>query len=221
MKKTAIILGATGLTGNLLLKNLLSDNTYSHIKLFSRQKCGIENNKLTEYIGNIIDLEKFAKDFTAHEVFCCVGTTKAKSKDKEQYRAIDFGIPAKAAQLAKENNISFFAVISAIGANSQSRIFYNRTKGEMQDAVLQQNIPHTFILQPSLIEGKRNESRLVEDLGNQLFKFTNLFLVGYLKKYRSIKAQTIANALWKLPQIIAEQKIDVVINSEMIKQLAR
>lgn len=214
--KTAIILGATGATGGLLLQHLIADNSYINIKLFLRKSTGVKHAKVQEFVGNIVDLEQFKSDFTADEVFCCIGTTKAKTKDQEQYKAIDFGIPAKAAKLAKQNNIPFFAVISAMGANAKSSIFYNKTKGEMENAVLAQNVEHTYILRPSLIKAKRNEKRLGEDLGNAVFSVLNYLMIGSLKKYRTIKAESIAYALWQLPKKKLSKNI---ILSDEIKEI--
>jgi len=89
MGKTAIILGATGLTGGLVLDKLLSDERYSTIKVFSRKSIKNNNPKIVEYIGDLFELEKFKKDFTADEVFCCIGTTAKKTPDKSIYRKID------------------------------------------------------------------------------------------------------------------------------------
>ena len=105
-------------------------------------------------------------------MYCCIGTTSAKTKDRTVYKAIDFGIPFAAAKLAKQNNISTYLVVSAMGANSKSKIFYNRTKGDMEQAVLSQKIPNTYILRPSLILGERNEKRFGESLGAVLLKLT-------------------------------------------------
>ena len=194
-QKTAILLGATGLTGNLLLQLLLEDNRYKKIKLFSRSTSGVVHPKVEEYLGDLIHLETFKNDFKADEVFCCIGTTKSKTPDKELYKKIDFGIPTKAAQLCKENGIETLIIISALGANSKSNIFYNRTKGEMEDAVLQLQIPKTHILQPSLIGGKREEKRIGEWIFKQLMKVANLVMAGPLKKYKSIHPKDIAKAM--------------------------
>ena len=105
MGKTAIILGASGLTGSLVLKKLLADDRYETIKLFSRKKIGITNSKLIEKVGNLLELENFKEDLVADEVYCCIGTTAKKTPNKELYKDIDFGIPTKAAQLSQINNI--------------------------------------------------------------------------------------------------------------------
>ncbi len=123
MKKTAIILGATGLTGSLLLEKLINDSRYDTIKIFARKSVNNSSPKVKEFIANIINLDDLKPDFTGDEVYCCIGTTTKKTPDKNLYRDIDYGIPTKSAQLCKENNISTLVVISALGADPQSTIF--------------------------------------------------------------------------------------------------
>ena len=195
--KTAIVLGATGLTGGKLLQLLLEDDRYRRIKVLSRSSVGFHHPKIQEYLGDLTNLKGFSEDFKADEIFCCIGTTKSKTPDKEVYKNIDYGIPVNAAHLCKQNGIDTFIVISALGANSESTIFYNRVKGEMEEAILRMGIAKTHILQPSLIGGKRKEKRIGEWLFKQIMKIANLALVGSLEKYRSIEPETIAKAmLW-------------------------
>ena len=193
--KTAIILGATGLTGGKLLELLLNDPNYAKIKLFSRSSVGISDPKIKEYLGDMFNLNDFKDQFTGDEVYCCIGTTKSKTPNKEFYRKIDFGIPRSAALLARENGIKTFIVISALGANAKSAIFYNRIKGQMEEAVLQAQIPKTHILQPSLIGGKRQERRIGEWIFKQLMKVAKLVMAGPLKKYKTIHPSSIAKAM--------------------------
>jgi uncharacterized protein YbjT (DUF2867 family) len=195
MPKTAILLGASGATGGELLQLLLADSRYSKVKLFLRSSLSINNPKIEEHIINMFELENHAAHFTGDQVFCCIGTTKAKTPDTDTYRKIDFGIPAAAAKLAKANGITTFIVVSAIGANKDSGIFYNRTKGEMQEAVLAQYIPNTYILQPSLIVANRKETRLAEKIAIVFMKLLNPLLWGGAAKYKSINAASIAKAM--------------------------
>ncbi|GGW24915.1 nucleoside-diphosphate sugar epimerase [Arenibacter certesii] len=215
--KTAIILGATGLTGGILLRTLLEDDRYGKIKLFSRSTIGFSHQKLEEYLGDLRNLEQFKMDFNADEVFCCIGTTKAKTPDSEKYREIDVGIPVSAGKLCKLNNINTYIVISALGANPKSRASYNRLKGEMENAVLALGIPKTHFLRPSLIAGKRAEQRLGEGLANQFMKVLNFVFVGPLDKYKSIKPETIASAMVWLAN---KQYNEVYIESDQIRKLA-
>ncbi len=208
MSKTAIILGATGLTGSILLKMLIEDIRYHKIKLFSRKSCGITHPKIEEHLIDMLQLRDQAEKFTADEVFCCIGTTNAKTPNKELYHQIDYGIPVNAARLCKTNTINTLIIVSALGADSESRIFYNRTKGEMEKAVLEFDISKTHILQPSLIAGKRNEKRFGEYFFKIVMKIMNPLFLGPLKKYRSIHPETIVSAMiWLANHEFNEQKI--------------
>ncbi|MCH9661189.1 MAG: NAD(P)H-binding protein [Bacteroidetes bacterium] len=192
MKKTAIILGATGLTGGLLLETLLKDDDFGKVKLFSRRSTTNVDEKIEEHIVDLFLLEEHAEVFTADVVFCCIGTTKAHTPDKEVYRKIDYGIPVSAAKLAKKNGVDSFVVISAMGARIESTVFYNKTKGEMERDVLAQEMPNTYILQPSLIGGVRKERRM----GESLAKFF-MSVFGFLipKEYKTIPPETIVKAM--------------------------
>jgi len=216
MKKTAIVLGATGLTGGLLLQKLIEDERYEKIKLFSRSNIDDLPSKVSQFLGNLLELENFNKDFTADEVFCCIGTTAKKTPDKKVYKAIDYGIPVAAAKLSKKNGIKTFLVVSALGANANSSIFYNKTKGEMERDVLVENIKNTYILQPSIIEGNRKEQRLGEKIGLALFKFFQPLFFGKLKKYKITKAEHIAQAMIKLANSNSSEKIITSINHKLV-----
>ncbi|MCG2459344.1 nucleoside-diphosphate sugar epimerase [Flavobacteriaceae bacterium F89] len=215
--KTAIILGATGLTGGCLLRHLLDDDRYEKIKLFSRSEVGFTHPKMEEYLVDFLALQSDKLDFTGDEVYCCIGTTKAKTKNKGLYRKIDLGIPVSAAKLARENDIKVFMVISALGANPQSNIFYNRIKGEMEEEVLQVGIPRTYILRPSLIAGKREEARIGEWIFKQLMRVANYIMIGPLDKYKSIHPEKIAKCMVWLSNHEYARK---VIESDEIKKIA-
>lgn len=219
MKKTALILGATGLTGSILLEKLIKDDRYEAIKLFSRKKIEGLPSKVSQYVGSLFELENFKTEFTGDEVYCCIGTTIKKTPDKEIYKKIDYGIPVAAAQLSKTNHINTFLVVSAIGANTRSRFFYNKTKGEMERDVLAQSIPLTYILQPSIIVGNRKENRIGEKIGLAIFKLFNPLMIGKLKKYRMIEAETIAQAMVNLANLnlLSTQ----IITSDYIKDFSK
>jgi uncharacterized protein YbjT (DUF2867 family) len=215
--KTAIILGVTGLTGGLLLNELLEDQRYSRIKAFSRSSTGIEHPKYEEHLGDLLDLSQFSSKFTADEVYCCIGTTKSKTPDKDKYRKIDHGIPLEAARLCVKNKIDTFVVMSSLGADPSSSVSYSKIKGEMEEAVLELGIPKTYILQPSLISGEREEKRSGEKIAKMIFAVLNVFLIGPLRKYRSIPAEDIAKAmLWLANNDFRENRI----TSDKISQLA-
>lgn len=217
MKKTAIILGASGLTGGYILEKLINDERYDTIKLFSRSKLEGQPEKVKQYIGDLLDLEQFKSDFTADEVYCCIGTTKTKTPDKTRYKKIDYGIPVASAKLAKANGIDTFIVMSSIGADKTSHTFYTKTKGEMEQDVMQQNIIKTFILRPSFIGGSRSEKRTLEKIGLALFKTIQPLLTGSREKYRIIHPETIAKAMLHLAN--TSEQNEVIIPSNHIQTL--
>lgn len=211
--KTAILLGATGLTGSKLLRLLLEDSRIEKVKVFGRNSTNVMHPKLEEHLGDMFQLKDFKEVFTGDIVFCCIGTTKAKAPDKEIYKKIDYGIPVIAAQLAKANEIEHFQVISAMGADPDSSTFYNKVKGEMERDVLAAGVKHTYILKPSLIGGDRDEKRLGEKIA-QIVMSTFDFLIP--KKYKIIESETIVRAMHKIGfQGYAESKI----TSDKIQEL--
>ncbi|WP_299667599.1 NAD(P)H-binding protein [uncultured Polaribacter sp.] len=217
MGKTAILLGATGLTGGFLLEKLIADNSYTKIKLFSRSSVEKTSDKIEEHLVDLLKLADQKVEFIADEIYCCIGTTASKTKDKNLYKAIDYGIPVAAAKLAKQHGIATFIVMSSMGADASSTVFYNRTKGEMERDVLQQNIQNTFVLRPSLIGGRRDEFRLGERIGVTLMKLLNPLFVGSLKKYRMIHPEKIATCM----KILANKPIhESIISSDKIITIA-
>lgn len=217
MKKTAIILGASGLTGSSLLQKLIKDERYEKIKLFSRSKIEGLPNKVEQFIGDLLKLEQFKSEFTADDVYCCIGTTAKKTPDKILYKNIDYGIPVSAAKLSKANNILTFLVISAMGANKNSSVFYNKTKGEMEHEVLQQNLKNTHILRPSLIGGNRNEKRTLEKIALRLFKVIQPLFIGKLQAYKIVNAEILAHVMIHLAN--TKNHSEVIITSDRINRL--
>lgn len=217
MSKTAIILGATGLTGGILLEKLLADTTYSKIKLFSRSSVDIKSDKIEQHLISLFQLENYKEDFTGDVVFCCIGTTAAKTKDSAKYKQIDYGIPVKAAKIAKENTINTFVVMSSMGADVTSNTFYNQTKGEMERDVLKQKIKNTYILRPSLIGGNREEFRLGERIGKGIMSILNPLFIGGLKKYKMIDPEDIATCMQTLAR---SNKDQAIFSSDEIVEIA-
>ncbi len=214
MTKTAILLGATGLTGGKLLELLIEDRSYSKVILISRNSVNKTHPKIEEHLIDVLQLEENDGLVKGDVLFCCVGTTNSKTKDREKYKAIDHGIPVSAARIAKKNGVKVFMVLSAIGASKSSRVFYNRIKGEMERDVLAAGIPKTYILRPSLIGGSRDEFRLGESVAKF---FMETFWFAIPAKYRVISPQTIAQAMLELSR---KDESSGVITSDRIEEIA-
>jgi uncharacterized protein YbjT (DUF2867 family) len=217
MSKQAIVLGATGLTGGILLQKLLQDDRYDQVKVFVRKPMGMDHSKLSEYIVDLLKLEEYMDDFTGDEVYCCIGTTAKKTPEKAQYKLIDYGIPIAAAKLCKANHMNTLIVVSALGADAQSNIFYNKTKGEMEQEVLNLGISNTHILRPSIITGPRGEFRPAEKVGITLMKLMRPIFRGKWKKYRAVAAENIVLAMIKLAN---GHRASEIVESDSIQSIA-
>ncbi|MDG1516974.1 MAG: NAD(P)H-binding protein [Flavobacteriales bacterium] len=216
MNKSAIILGATGLTGNFVLEELLKNEEYSKLLVFSRIELGIKHDKLEVIICDLLKIEEQQEKFQANEVYVCIGSTTNKTPNKKLYRDIDFGIPVAAAKLCKANNIKCISIISSLGANARSTVFYPKTKGEMENEVMAFGIEKTYLLRPSMILGARQENRLGESLGKILLSIISPFMLGKLTRYKGIEAKTIANAMIWLSN---NDHSNGTIESEIIRKL--
>lgn len=197
MAESAILLGATGLTGSFLLNSLLTDEEFSEVIIPVRNKTGIVHSKLKERVVDFSDPAAFRSAITpAGVIFCCIGTTMKKVKgDKALYKFIDVDIPVNGAIYGAEKGVKKFLLISAIGADSKSSVFYNRLKGMAEEGVLSSGIPQVYIFRPSLLTGPRKESRPLEKLSEAVMKFVNPLLTGKLKKYHSMSVDTLALAM--------------------------
>ena len=191
--RTALIVGATGLIGNHLLTKLLHSPYYDKVVVLTRRTLGIINTKLTEVI---FDFDRpDASKVVGNDIFCCLGTTIKKAGSKEAFRKVDLEYPLTIASLAKQNGAEKFLIVTAMGSNAQSGIFYNKVKGEVEQELISLGYPVLHIFQPSLLLGKRDESRFGEKVGEVLAAVFKPVMLGPLKKYRAIDSAKVANAM--------------------------
>jgi len=198
---TASILGATGLAGNYCLQYLLQDSGYSAIKVLTRRGLGFSHPKLQEHLIDFEELENFRQVIQSDHLFCCLGTTIKQAGSKADFCRIDYFHPLTLARVARENQVRQFILISALGANEKSKIFYIRTKGELERSIIELQFPGTLIFRPSLLLGERSESRSGEKFRAFILRGMKPFLQGSLKKYRPIRAQTLAVAMVEMAKI--------------------
>ncbi|RQV95171.1 oxidoreductase [bacterium] len=192
--KSATIIGATGLIGSHLLKQIQTDDQFKSVKILVRRPIGYTHPKIKELVVDFEDPEALKSGIEGSDaVFCAVGTTNKKvSGNKAAYRKVDYDIPVQAAQFAAETGCNTFAVVSAVGADSNSKNFYTRLKGEMEEAIQQKNIPTLLIFRPSLLLGKRNETRIAESLGKWIMKPLSFLIPDRMKP---IEAEDVAQAM--------------------------
>ena len=197
MNKTALIAGSSGLTGGYLLTRLLESPTYSTVIAYVRKSSGIVHSKLREIV---VDWDTLQEPVTADDVFCCLGTTIKKAGSQEAFRKVDYDYPLRLAQTQFRAGSQQFLLVSAIGADAKSSIFYSRVKGELENALQTIGYKSVHIFRPSFIAGPRKESRPGERIGLAIFSFLAPLFIGPLKKYAPIHAEHIAQAMLRMAQ---------------------
>ncbi|WP_440115871.1 oxidoreductase [Paenibacillus sp. QZ-Y1] len=196
LERKAIVIGATGLVGDLLVRSLLQNPAYSRILVLVRRPLELEHPKLEQHVVDWEHLEDQGHLFRGiDDLYCCLGTTIKKAGSQENFRQVDYHYPVQAAKLAKEQGVSQMLVISSMGAAAGSRVFYSRTKGEMEEALSAVGFRSLHVFRPSLILGDRKEKRLGEQLAARTMKFLDRWMKGRVDKYRAIHASTIARAM--------------------------
>lgn len=190
--KTALIAGATGLVGGNLLQQLLAENYYSKIIVLLRKPLKINDARVVELVVDFNNLNQHAEAIKADDVYCTLGTTIKKAGSQEAFRKVDYEYPVELATIAKKNGTQKFIIVTAIGADAKSPIFYNKVKGEVEEKLKMLQFQQLYILQPSLLVGNRKEHRAGEKAAIVASKVFNHFLFGPLKKYRSINADVVA-----------------------------
>ncbi len=189
IQRSALLLGSTGLTGGLLLQLLLDSAAYSTVTIYVRKTTGIIHLKLKELV---VDFDTIESAVEADDVFCCLGTTIKIAKTKEAFEKVDLHYPLKIAALQHKAGSIQFLVVSAMGANKNSSIFYSRTKGLMEEGLTKIGFESLYIFRPSFIVGDRKEERMGEKIGIVIFKILSPLMIGPLKIYRPVKAADIA-----------------------------
>jgi len=198
--KTALILGASGLVGSSLLPLLLDSENYSRVVAFVRSELSVSHPKLTVHQINFDQPILYRELVEGDDLFCCLGTTIGQAGSKEAFRRVDYEYPVNFAKIGKDNGVQQYLLISSIGADAHSSVFYLRTKGECEDAIRRQGIPSVSVFRPASLSGERKESRWGEKISLSLLKAFSFALKGKLAKYRPIEAQKVARVMYEIAQ---------------------
>lgn len=216
---SALIVGATGLVGSCLLQEILKSNYYAEIILVLRRRIEVHDKRVRQIVIDFNHLEDHAHLMVATHYFCLLGTTMKAAGSKTAFQEVDYVYPLQLGKIAKKNAAEKFLVVTALGANSESNIFYNRIKGNIEQALQKLHLNALYIFQPSLLGGNRKESRIGEKIGMLLLKNLDFVLVGSLKKYRITDAQDLAKALLVAAKTFSDKY--AVISSLSIAKLSQ
>jgi len=192
MPRSALLVGASGLIGGFLLQRLLDAPEYARVTVWARRALGVAHPKLEALVVDFAGLD--ARRVEAEDVFCCLGTTIKQAGSQEVFRRVDYDYPVALARAAARDGAKRFLVVSALGANSRSGVFYNRVKGEMEAAVQAAGVPQTSLFRPSLLAGRRENVRRGERIG----EIVGNLLGPLLGKYRPIHGDVVASAMLRV-----------------------
>jgi len=194
--KTAILAGATGLIGSQLLNNLLANNQYDKIIVLVRKEIPIHSSKLKQIIVDYNNLQFINDHLKCDDVFCCLGTTIKKAGNQDEFLKVDFQYCLNLAIETYKNGASNFYLVTALGANENSKVFYNSVKGKLENAIHHIGFKSFYIFRPSLLLGNRNEFRLGEKIMQVIMEPLSKLMVGSMKKYAAIESNQVAKAMY-------------------------
>jgi uncharacterized protein YbjT (DUF2867 family) len=194
----AILAGSTGLIGSELIKAIESHPKYTSLVALARE-ARKDVGKIRWEKASFNDPEVTASQAKGADVaFCALGTTMKKAGSKDAFRRVDFEYVLNFARAAREAKVEVFVVVSAIGSDPESGVFYNQVKGEMEKALEELDFAYLYIMQPSILTGDRKEFRFGERLGIIGMQLISPLLLGGMKKYRPTKASDVASAMLNL-----------------------
>jgi uncharacterized protein YbjT (DUF2867 family) len=188
--RIALVAGATGLIGRECLRLLAHDQQVAEVRALVRRPLPPELAvaHVRECRADFDRLHEHPEWFGVDWVFCALGTTIRKAGSKPAFRRVDYDYPLTIARLAREGGARHFLLVSAFGANARSRVFYNRVKGELEDAIRSLGFPSLTIARPSLLLGERNEFRLGEEIAKRVALLAP-------PRWRPVHAAQVATAL--------------------------
>jgi uncharacterized protein YbjT (DUF2867 family) len=190
--RTALLAGTTGLVGSQLLQSLLEDNYYTKIKALSRTPLTLKHGRLENIVLDFDNLTEYKDRLRVDDIFCCLGTTMNKAGTKSAFRKVDYEYPLTLGEICKTLGAKQYLLISALGANKESRIYYNHIKGEIEAAITGLGFETVHILRPSLLLGDRVEKRSAEDAAKMMYKVISFLLP---QKLRAIDSGKVAHAM--------------------------
>jgi uncharacterized protein YbjT (DUF2867 family) len=195
LMKKAVVFGASGFIGSYILNELLNDSDYEQVIAVVRKPLNITHPKLKTVIGDYQSLPGLKENLVGDDVFISLGTTRKHQPNPKEYYQIDHDYPVLAAKIAKENGAKSVFIVTAVGADANSKLFYVRTKGEVERDIIKLNFNHTHIFQPSMLLGNRQEDRPLEKILIKIWGGANFLFFGGLQRYKGIEGKDVAKAM--------------------------
>ncbi len=213
--KTALLLGASGLTGGFLLNELVKSNAYARIIVPVRKKIDTKSPLVEVIVTDFKDIDANPGRYKADDVYCCLGTTIAIAKTKEAFRFVDYELPLLFAKLAVEQGAKSYTLMSSIGAKAKSSNFYLKTKGEVEDAIAALPFKRVTVVRPSMLLGPRKENRSGESIGKVVMDGLSFLWKGPLKNYKPIESADVAKAMAFLGVRVEREGVRILESAEI------
>lgn len=193
MPKTILLAGATGLVGSAVLPLLLADARVGRVVALVRKPLPQAHPKLEQWLGD--DLLAVLGPVPVDAVMCCTGTTIRKAGSQAAFIAVDKALPLGLARWARAQGVPTFCIVSAMGADAGSRIFYSRVKGEVEQELEAMDFRSLSLFQPSVLTGPRRERRAGEGLAGGLLRVAGPLMAGSWADYRAMPHHVLARGL--------------------------
>ncbi len=190
--RTALVAGATGLVGVQLVTTLLEDQRYNVVKAITRKPLRQTHPRLENFIIDFDALAQYHDELRADDIYCCLGTTMKTAGSKKAFEKVDYHYPLTLAQQCKALGATQYLLVSALGANPNSSVYYNRVKGRVEEAIKDVGFETLHIFRPSLLVGPREEYRSGEAAAKWFFRTFGLFIPS---KYKAIASIKVARAM--------------------------
>ena len=211
--RTAIVAGATGLIGRELVRKLIASDEYRVIYLISRRESGLRHPKIKEVLTGFDLISQLNIAETIDDAFCTLGTTMKQAGSREQFKKVDYQYVLAFADFTKRLGVSKFLVISSMGADPKSGVFYNMVKGMTEEALKEMGFKNLVILRPSLLLGKRSESRFSEKIFGFIMKALN-FLIS--DNYKAIPGEKVAAFMVKMARTSFDS-VSIIKSGEILR----
>lgn len=211
----AVVAGATGLVGNILITKLLRDEKISQVVALSRRSLHFTSQKLKNvFIHDLKEMNNVQEQLKGDIYFCCLGTTIKVAKTKENFKAVDLDAVLLFSEIAKFHNAKSLVIISAAGANPHSLAFYSKVKGEMEEGVKKLNLNRLVFMRPGLLIGERQASRPIEELAIKTFKFISPIIGANLSQRIGTNTEKLAERM--IEEALIDTKGSFIIDSTAI-----
>jgi len=207
-KLNALVIGATGATGQEIVSQLLEDDSFNSVSIFVRKEPNITHSKLKTYVIDFSKLEEYKELIKGDVLFSCLGTTLRDAGSKEKQYLVDYTYQYEFAKIASDNGVPIYSLISSTGSNENSPFFYPKIKGKLEEAVKKLPFKIIQIFQPPTLIRQKNLIRLGEKIGIKIFGFLNSF--GILKSQKPLPVSNLAKVMVENLKMKQKEKVKTI-----------